>query len=110
MPSIHGRQVRWYDPVTGRQLTRVKRLSLGIRLTYFHGISLRPEAPLPDAKRIEHLTYNQVIDKRLGIMDLSAVDLCQRSGIPIVVLNLRQAGNMAAVVQGKGVGTLINAG
>jgi uridylate kinase len=61
------------------------------------------------AKRIERLTYNEVIDRRLSVMDVSAVDLCQRSRIPIIVLDLRKPGNMRAVVAGKGVGTLISA-
>jgi len=64
----------------------------------------------PSAKRLDHLTYNQVIDQRLGIMDLSAVDLCQRSGIPIIVLSLKETGNMRDVVLGKGRATLIDAG
>lgn len=68
-----------------------------------------PEAD-PDAVRIEHLSYNDVIDQRLQVMDVSAVDLCQRSGIPIIVLDLTIAGNMRAVVQGSGIGTIIDAG
>jgi uridylate kinase len=64
----------------------------------------------PTAKRLDHLTYNQVIDQRLAIMDLSAVDLCQRSGIPIIVLSLKESGNMRDVVLGKGRATLIDAG
>ena len=43
-------------------------------------------------------------------MDVSAVDLCQRSKIPIIVLDLKRPGNMRAVVQGEGQGTLIDAG
>jgi len=62
------------------------------------------------ARRLERLSYNEVIDRRLGIMDVSAVDLCQRSKIPIIVLNLWQSGNMRAVVMGEGVGTLIDGG
>jgi len=61
------------------------------------------------AQRFAHLTYNEVIDRRLGVMDVSAVDLCQRTGIPIVVLSLQEPGNMCAVVQGKGTSTLIDA-
>lgn len=64
----------------------------------------------PSAKRMEHLTYNQLIDQRLGIMDLSAVDLCQRSGIPIIVLSLKESGNMRDVVLGKGRATIIDSG
>lgn len=62
------------------------------------------------AQRIEHLTYNKVIDRRLAVMDVSAIDLCQRSRIPIIVLDLMKPGNMRAVVEGNGVGTLIDGG
>jgi len=43
-------------------------------------------------------------------MDVSAIDLCQRNGIPIIVLSLKRPGNMRAVVLGEGVSTLIHAG
>jgi len=66
--------------------------------------------PMKDAAatRIEHLGYNEVIDKRLKVMDLAAVDLCQRSKIPIIVLDLKKTGNMRAVVCGENIGTMIN--
>ena len=64
----------------------------------------------PSATRIERLTYNEVIDKRLGVMDVGAVDMCQRNNIPIIVLDLNKPGNMKAIVQGGGVGTIIDAG
>ncbi|MCH7994693.1 MAG: UMP kinase [Planctomycetes bacterium] len=66
--------------------------------------------PLTDAsaKRIERLTFNEVIDKRLEVMDVSAVDMCQRNRVPIIVLDVNQPGNMRDVVQGKKVGTLID--
>ena len=63
----------------------------------------------PDATLYEKLTYDQVIDERLGIMDVSAVDMCQRHGVPIVVFNLHKSGNMKRVVQGEAVGTIISA-
>ena len=66
--------------------------------------------PLTDAgaKRIERLSFNEFIDKRLKVMDLSAVDICQRNRVPIIVLDVNQPGNMRDVVQGKKVGTLID--
>jgi len=81
-----------------------------LKATKVDGVYTADPVTDPSATRIERLTYNEVIDKRLGIMDVSAVDLCQRSGIPIIVLNLKQPGNMRAVVQGAGAGTLIDAG
>ncbi len=81
-----------------------------LKATKVDGVYTSDPVTDPSATRIERLTYNEVIDKRLGIMDVSAVDLCQRSGIPIIVLNLKQPGNMRAVIQGVGAGTLIDAG
>lgn len=81
-----------------------------LKATKVDGVYTADPVTDPSATRIERLTYNEVIDKRLGIMDVSAVDLCQRSGIPIIVLSLKQPGNMRAVIQGAGTGTLIDAG
>ena len=81
-----------------------------LKATKVDGVYTADPATDPKATRIEKLTYNEVIDRRLAVMDVSAVDLCQRSGIPIIVLDLKKPGNMRDVVQGKGSGTLIHAG
>lgn len=62
-----------------------------------------------DAEFMKSLTYNEVIDKRLKVMDFSAVDMCQQHSVPIVVFGLMTAGNMKKVVMGKRVGTQIGA-
>ena len=54
----------------------------------------------PLAELFEYLTFDEVVDRRLGVMDLSAVDLCRRNDIPIIVFNLMEPGHMRAVVQG----------
>ncbi len=59
------------------------------------------------ARFLSSLSYNQVIDDRLGVMDVSAVDLCQRHRVPIAVFNLMKPGNMRMAVQGRSVGTRI---
>ena len=64
----------------------------------------------PQAELYTRLTYNDVIDRRLKIMDVSAIDLCQQSRIPILVFNLTTAGNMVKAVKGEQVGTLITDG
>ena len=86
------------------------RAEVLLKATKVDGVYTADPKKDPTAKRIDVLTFNQVIDKRLAVMDLSAVDLCQRSGIPIVVLDLHQPGNMRDIVLGKGKGTLIHAG
>ena len=79
-----------------------------LKATKVDGVYTADPATDPSAQRIERLTYNEVIDQRLRVMDVSAIDLCQRSRIPIIVLDLKQPGNMSAVVQGRGIGTLID--
>lgn len=59
------------------------------------------------AKMLATLSYNQVIDQRLTVMDVSAVDMCQRHHVPITVFNLLKPGNMRRAVTGASVGTLI---
>jgi len=81
-----------------------------LKATKVDGVYTADPVTDPTATRIERLTYNEVIDRRLAVMDLSAVDLCQRSRVPIIVLDLRKPGNMRAVVQGQGIGTLIDDG
>ncbi len=61
----------------------------------------------PEARRYERLTYNQVIDGRLRVMDISAVDICQQHGVPIVVFNLFAPGALRRVVQGEPLGTWV---
>jgi uridylate kinase len=65
---------------------------------------------VPSARRFTHLTYNNVIDRRLAVMDVSAIDMCQRNRIPLIVFNLQREGNMRRAVEGEPIGTLIDAG
>jgi len=61
----------------------------------------------PEAEFYPTLSYDRVINERLKVMDLSAVDMCQRNNIPIVVFNLHKPGNMKRIVLGEPVGTVI---
>jgi uridylate kinase len=60
------------------------------------------------AKFLRKLSYNQIIDQRLKVMDVSAIDLCQRHGVPITVFNLGKAGGMRQAVLGGNIGTRIS--
>ena len=81
-----------------------------LKATKVDGVYTADPVTDPSARRIEHLTYTDVINRQLGVMDVSAVDLCRKSGIPIIVLDLKKSGNMRAVVQGEAIGTMIDAG
>jgi uridylate kinase len=61
----------------------------------------------PQARLYERMTYNDVINGRLKVMDLSAVDVCQQHGIPIIVFNLFKPGTLRRVVLGEPLGTRV---
>ena len=60
-----------------------------------------------NAKLIKKLTYFQVLEKGLKVMDTTAISLCMDNGPPIIVFNLRQEGNIKASVMGQSVGSVI---
>lgn len=59
------------------------------------------------AKRYETVSYDTVLADNLKVMDASAIALCRDNNIPIVVFNIRQPGNLAAVLRGEGVSTVV---
>lgn len=60
------------------------------------------------AKRYETLNFQTVLANDLKVMDASAVALCRDNNIPIVVFNIREQGNLARVLRGEGVATMVN--
>jgi len=66
--------------------------------------------PMADAtaERYNEITYQQVLEKQLRVMDASAISLCMDNNLPIVVFNMREPGNIRRVVLGEiGVGTKV---
>ena len=61
----------------------------------------------PDAKRFANLDYLETLNRRLGVMDSTAVSLCMENNLPIVVFNIFEQGNMSSVLNGNPVGTTI---
>jgi len=60
------------------------------------------------AELFSAITYRQVLEKELKVMDASAISLCMDNNLPIIVFNMREAGNIRRVVMGEaGVGTKV---
>lgn len=62
----------------------------------------------PDAKMYTHLSFLDVIQKQLGVMDETATTLCMNNNIPIVVFNIDTKGNIVAACSGEEIGTLVD--
>ena len=60
-----------------------------------------------NAKRFDTVSYDRVLADNLKVMDASAVALCRDNGIPIVVFSIREKGNLARVLAGEGVQTIV---
>ena len=67
--------------------------------------------PMKDsaATRFDSITYQEVLEKQLKVMDASAISLCMDNDLPIIVFNMREPGNIARVVMSKaGIGTRVS--
>lgn len=61
----------------------------------------------PQAKKFDSLTYLEVLNKKLKVMDTTAVTLCMDNNLPIIVFNLQKEGNLKKMILGKKLGTLV---
>jgi uridylate kinase len=61
----------------------------------------------PSARKFDRLSYFDVLQKGLKVMDTTAISLCMDNRLPIIVYNLRKAGSLRRIVQGEKVGTTV---
>lgn len=62
----------------------------------------------PDAKRFDHISYMEVLQKDLHVMDATATSLCMDNDVPMIVFDLAKEGNIKAALRGENVGTTID--
>jgi len=61
----------------------------------------------PNAQKYDSISFDEALQKKLSIMDLTAFTLCQENNLPIKVFNMNIAGNLTQVCEGESVGTLV---
>jgi uridylate kinase len=76
-----------------------------LKATKVDGVYDRDPVKHPEAVMFQRLTYSQVLEKRLRVMDSTAITLCMENNVPIIVFNLIRGGNIMRVVLGEQVGT-----
>jgi len=77
--------------------------------TKVDGIYTADPVKFPDAKKYDAISYLQVLQERLQVMDATAISLCMDNKLPILVFNLKTPGNIRRVVMGEAIGTMVTA-
>jgi len=62
-----------------------------------------------NAKKFASITYMDVLQKGLKVMDSTAISLCKDNNLPIIIFNLNQHGNIRRVVMGEKIGSVVSA-
>jgi uridylate kinase len=78
-----------------------------LKATKVDGIYDKDPARHKDAKRFDRLSYIEVLQRGLRVMDTTAISLCMDHRLPIVVYDLKRKGNLRRIVRGERVGTLV---
>jgi len=79
-----------------------------VKATKVDGIYSADPKKDPMARRIEKVTYIEVLNQGLGVMDTTAISLCMDNKLPIVVFDLTQPGNIKRLVLGEPVGSIVS--
>lgn len=78
-----------------------------IKLTNVDGIYDSDPNTNPNAKMYDEISYQEVIEKNLKVMDLTAISLCKENNIPILVMNINKLDKLSEILNGEKCGTLV---
>lgn len=78
-----------------------------LKATRVDGVYSADPEKNPHAVRYEHLSYDQVLQERLQVMDMTAISMCMDNNLPILVFNFKKQGNIEKAICGGKIGTLV---
>ncbi|WP_457641582.1 UMP kinase [Persephonella sp.] len=79
-----------------------------LKATKVNGIYDKDPNKYPDAKLISEISYLDVINRNIKVMDHTALTLCMENKLPIVVFNIKESGNLRKIVEGQSVGSIVH--
>jgi uridylate kinase len=79
-----------------------------LKATKVDGIYDADPVSNPTAKKFARISYREVLERGLKVMDATAISLCMDNKLPIVVFNIRQDGNIRRVIQGETIGSVVS--
>lgn len=80
-----------------------------LKATKVDGVYTADPEKDPDAVKYDELTYDEALEKKLGVMDLTAICLCRDHDMPLRVFKMEEVGALLTIVRGGDVGTLVRA-
>ncbi len=80
---------------------------LMLKATQVDGVYNADPKTNPDAVRYAELGYDEIINKRLGVMDTTAVVMCQEHKMPLRIFDVHKQGNLTKIIYGEDIGTLV---
>ena len=81
-----------------------------LKATKVEGVFDADPVKFANATKFEEVTYIEVLNRDLKVMDSTAISLCMDNNLPIIVFNLMEKGNIKRVVSGEAIGTLVSGG
>ena len=79
-----------------------------IKATNVDGIYDKDPKVYKDAKKYDYITYLDVLNKKIKVMDFTSITLCMENDIPILVMNINKKNNLKKVIEGKSIGTIVD--
>jgi uridylate kinase len=79
-----------------------------LKATKVDGVYSADPVKDPKATRYDSLTFAKAVEKKLGVMDLTALTMCMTENLPVIVFDFKTSGNIRRVVAGERIGTLIS--
>ena len=93
---------------TGSALRAVEvKADIILKGTRVDGIYTADPEKDPTATKFDSITYDEIYNKGLKVMDLTATTMCKENNLPIVVFNMDKPGNLVKVISGENIGTLV---
>ena len=80
-----------------------------LKATKVDGVYSADPKKVKDAKRYEHLSYDQVIERKLNVMDTAAIALCRENNLPLRIYDIGRPGDLMRIMKGQQVGTIVDA-
>lgn len=81
-----------------------------LKATKVDGVYDADPVKVPGARKYDRVTFDEVLQKDLNVMDATAISMARDHNLPVIVFNLRKSGNITKVVAGEPVGTLVQGG